>query len=879
MQPSDLESDTLPLRHKPVPPCVSLRESVQVYREHCRMAREFHQVKHEIAVLEDRKRKLLAELVEDEKVAMEIARLEEEFRRLTEENRTLVTNLRPPDLQLTPAKLNVTRSDTRLRQFQDYKMSLLTMSAPRSSVFTFESTVHSCHVLRCLDEQRRRDVLCDVTVVVEGQSFRAHRSVLASCSEYFTLKISSHTQHGAVISLPQEVTVAGFEPLLKFAYTSKLLFSKDNVLDIRDSASVLGFRDLDRACFDFLLPKFFSSSKSSAPFQRKTCCKDKFQKQLSKKDCDTDDKLLSEKEVKPIADSPSQQEVAWLSHKSANCKMGSKSSIDAITTTTDKLPEGPNDGFMQCPKYRKFLLACGKETCGTEKNLDSSVTVMDSCNFSCLPFSSRGNAKAEVESPALSSNPNAPCQTESDDLKIKKDVGREDDDRVKRDKDAREGKWDEKERDNMKMEEEMEYSTEVTVKKVSSGPITVLGERSSGLILHHCPLKACCEGSETLEQEKFALDVTEDKQIRDSLGPVSIHERQAEEDSKRIDAENDSGWQERGSMERAEVHGETEQSSRDRRKDEREVAEHLVKRLGLDTSSSPLTFQDPAAGFSFDSECKQLQRSSLDWLKLHVNFNSTSNSCPFLEDLDQSKRGWKGAHEAKMSECEGASQAGKSPGVSSFNSGEDGDSETETEGDSESYAREIARQVQLPFTVDWIVNLSRNDFQQLLKQKSFTREQLDFVHDVRRRSKNRIAAQRCRKRKLDCIYNLQCEINKLKTEREKLMTERNQLNQLKMKTCHNVSALCQRVCTEAHLQPEQLQVLAKYSSPECPLASFSPHINSLLTQPAVPLQPQASLSACFPRLDQRSIPVEVFSSSSRDTVTGDGPHSGDRPAP
>ncbi|KAI4904657.1 hypothetical protein NFI96_008372 [Prochilodus magdalenae] len=54
------------------------------------MAREFHQVKTEIALLEDRKRDLIAELAEDERVSLEIARLEEEFRLLTEENRTLV---------------------------------------------------------------------------------------------------------------------------------------------------------------------------------------------------------------------------------------------------------------------------------------------------------------------------------------------------------------------------------------------------------------------------------------------------------------------------------------------------------------------------------------------------------------------------------------------------------------------------------------------------------------------------------------------------------------------------------------------------------------------------------------------------------------------
>ncbi|KAF4108156.1 MAP3K7 C-terminal-like protein isoform X1 [Onychostoma macrolepis] len=78
-------------RLQPVLPCRSLKESIEVYRNHCKMANEFNQVKHEIASLEDRKRELMAELLEDEKVSMEFARLEEEYRILTEENQNLIT--------------------------------------------------------------------------------------------------------------------------------------------------------------------------------------------------------------------------------------------------------------------------------------------------------------------------------------------------------------------------------------------------------------------------------------------------------------------------------------------------------------------------------------------------------------------------------------------------------------------------------------------------------------------------------------------------------------------------------------------------------------------------------------------------------------------
>ncbi|TRY66191.1 hypothetical protein DNTS_028301, partial [Danionella cerebrum] len=136
------------------------------------------------------------------------------------------------------------------------KPLIMSVDGPRSSVFIFQSSVHSHRVLLSLEQLRQKDQLCDLTVEVHNTSFRAHSSVLASCSHYFYGALTNHSPGSITVSLPHEVTVEGFEPLLQFAYTAKLHFTKENILEIRRCAKFLGFQNLDDACFEFLIPKF-----------------------------------------------------------------------------------------------------------------------------------------------------------------------------------------------------------------------------------------------------------------------------------------------------------------------------------------------------------------------------------------------------------------------------------------------------------------------------------------------------------------------------------------------------------------------------------------------------------------------------------------------
>lgn len=86
---------------------------------------------------------------------------------------------------------------------------------------------HGQTMLDKLNQQRLNNEFCDITLLIEGEEHRAHKAVLASCSEYF---YQLFVEKGAVSTHEAVVDLSGFSkvsflPLLEFAYTSNLTFN------------------------------------------------------------------------------------------------------------------------------------------------------------------------------------------------------------------------------------------------------------------------------------------------------------------------------------------------------------------------------------------------------------------------------------------------------------------------------------------------------------------------------------------------------------------------------------------------------------------------------------------------------------------------------
>ncbi|XP_049777007.1 myoneurin-like isoform X1 [Schistocerca cancellata] len=115
----------------------------------------------------------------------------------------------------------------------------------------FSENDHANVVLEKLKAQRDQGKFCDIVLYVGGTEFRAHRNVLASCSQYFESILKTHK------SIKERLTVTCqsseiFQSLLNYMYTGCVIINKSNVSELLRLANHFLVGKLKNYCADYL---------------------------------------------------------------------------------------------------------------------------------------------------------------------------------------------------------------------------------------------------------------------------------------------------------------------------------------------------------------------------------------------------------------------------------------------------------------------------------------------------------------------------------------------------------------------------------------------------------------------------------------------------
>ncbi|KAE8595437.1 hypothetical protein XENTR_v10015746 [Xenopus tropicalis] len=115
--------------------------------------------------------------------------------------------------------------------------------------------LHFTCLMDRLNEQRLfQPDLCDVDIVLVQQksTFPAHKGVLAAYSQFFHSLFTQNKQLQRVELSLEALTSRGFQQILNFIYTSKLLVNGCNVQDVLNAAAVLQMNEIVTSCQELI---------------------------------------------------------------------------------------------------------------------------------------------------------------------------------------------------------------------------------------------------------------------------------------------------------------------------------------------------------------------------------------------------------------------------------------------------------------------------------------------------------------------------------------------------------------------------------------------------------------------------------------------------
>ena len=117
----------------------------------------------------------------------------------------------------------------------------------------FEEPNFYKETLKTLQSFADNDQLCDVEIKCGTKSFKCHRVILASVSDYFKAMFMGEMLESRQMEVNmQNIDENVMENIIKYAYNGKISFNIENVQSILYAASMLLIENVANACSDFM---------------------------------------------------------------------------------------------------------------------------------------------------------------------------------------------------------------------------------------------------------------------------------------------------------------------------------------------------------------------------------------------------------------------------------------------------------------------------------------------------------------------------------------------------------------------------------------------------------------------------------------------------
>ncbi|CAF0712878.1 unnamed protein product [Brachionus calyciflorus] len=119
--------------------------------------------------------------------------------------------------------------------------------------FLHNNSNHPESIMKKLNEMRKNNLMCDITLVCDGIEINCHKSILATNSSYFMAMFSS----GLIESNSKKVEIKEIDTeslklTIDYMYTGEILITENNVQALLTTTNLLNLCDLKQSCGQFI---------------------------------------------------------------------------------------------------------------------------------------------------------------------------------------------------------------------------------------------------------------------------------------------------------------------------------------------------------------------------------------------------------------------------------------------------------------------------------------------------------------------------------------------------------------------------------------------------------------------------------------------------